>query len=107
MEGRPHNRRRYSPVGRMSRTERDLSNCPQGSDSSFESIKSDMLRCGIPRASSAMKSKVPHVCIVGAGFAGLRCAEILVERGIKVTMFEGRDRTGGRVCHYKVLFEGS
>lgn len=39
----------------------------------------------------------PHVCVVGAGIAGLRCAEILSNRGMQVTILEGRDRIGGRV----------
>ena len=30
--------------------------------------------------------------------AGLRCAEVLIEKGIKVTILEGRNRIGGRVC---------
>ncbi|KAK3071943.1 hypothetical protein LTS18_014745, partial [Coniosporium uncinatum] len=38
----------------------------------------------------------PHVCIVGAGVAGLRCAEVLVDHGVKVTIYEARDRVGGR-----------
>jgi NADPH-dependent 2,4-dienoyl-CoA reductase/sulfur reductase-like enzyme len=42
--------------------------------------------------------KIPHVCIVGAGVAGLRCADILLQHGAKVTILEGRDRVGGRVC---------
>ena len=40
---------------------------------------------------------VPHICVVGAGVAGLRCAEILFKRGVQVTILEGRDRIGGRV----------
>ncbi|MCJ1402281.1 hypothetical protein MMC11_005501 [Xylographa trunciseda] len=47
------------------------------------------------RAGSA--AKTPHICVVGAGFSGLRCAEVLSEKGIKVTILEGRDRIGGRV----------
>ena len=43
------------------------------------------------------KGKVPHVCVVGAGVAGLRCAQVLSEKGLKVTILEGRDRIGGRV----------
>ena len=39
----------------------------------------------------------PHICVVGAGIAGLRCAEILSKRGMQVTILEGRDRIGGRV----------
>lgn len=41
--------------------------------------------------------KVPHVCVVGAGVAGLRCADVLLQHGIKVTILEARDRVGGRV----------
>ena len=40
---------------------------------------------------------VPHICVVGAGVAGLRCAELLSKRGMQVTILEGRDRIGGRV----------
>ncbi|MCJ1455108.1 hypothetical protein MMC28_005462 [Mycoblastus sanguinarius] len=43
------------------------------------------------------KGQVPHICIVGAGIAGLRCAAVLSERGLRVTILEGRDRIGGRV----------
>ena len=40
---------------------------------------------------------IPHVAIVGAGFAGLRCADVLIRSGAKVTIYEARDRVGGRV----------
>ena len=40
---------------------------------------------------------VPHICIVGAGPAGLRCATVLLEQGCKVTLVEARNRIGGRV----------
>lgn len=46
--------------------------------------------------------RVPHVGIVGAGVAGLRCADVLLRHGAKVTIFEGRDRIGGRFCQGKV-----
>jgi NADPH-dependent 2,4-dienoyl-CoA reductase/sulfur reductase-like enzyme len=42
-------------------------------------------------------SSGPHICVVGAGIAGLRCAEILLIHGIKVTILEARNRIGGRV----------
>lgn len=42
-------------------------------------------------------SKSVHVGIVGAGIAGLRCAEILIRNGIRVTILEARNRIGGRV----------
>jgi alanine dehydrogenase len=41
--------------------------------------------------------RIPNVCIVGAGVAGLRCADVLLQHGAKVTILEGRDRVGGRV----------
>lgn len=43
------------------------------------------------------KSKQIGVGIVGAGFAGLRCADVLLQHGAKVTIFEARNRLGGRV----------
>jgi NADPH-dependent 2,4-dienoyl-CoA reductase/sulfur reductase-like enzyme len=46
--------------------------------------------------------RVPHIGIVGAGVAGLRCADVLLKHGAKVTIFEGRDRVGGRFCQGKV-----
>jgi monoamine oxidase len=52
----------------------------------------DMLKS----AMAAWKQAV-SVGIVGAGFAGLRCADVLLRRGVKVTIFEARNRVGGRV----------
>ncbi len=37
-----------------------------------------------------------HVVVVGAGFAGIGAAELLIERGYKVTHIEAGDRIGGR-----------
>ncbi|MHB8439042.1 MAG: flavin monoamine oxidase family protein [Acidimicrobiales bacterium] len=37
------------------------------------------------------------VVIVGAGYAGLRTATVLAERGVDVIVVEARDRVGGRV----------
>ncbi len=49
--------------------------------------------------------RVPHVCIVGAGVAGLRCADLLSMRGVKVTLLEARNRIGGRVGASKSITE--
>lgn len=39
----------------------------------------------------------PRVVIVGAGLAGLACADLLVRRGLQVSVYEARDdRVGGR-----------
>ncbi len=43
-------------------------------------------------------AKKPHVGIIGAGISGLRCADILLSRGVEVTIIEARDRIGGRAC---------
>ncbi|KAI9889229.1 MAG: hypothetical protein M1814_005678 [Vezdaea aestivalis] len=56
----------------------------------------------LPRKSLPDGSK-PSVCIIGAGLAGLRCADVLLRSGFKnVTIFEARDRLGGRI-HQKSI----
>ena len=105
MEGKAHRRRDYSPAGRLSRIERDLSSCSLGSESSLESDTTAMLGRVTLRSRAGSAAKTPHVCIVGAGFSGLRCAEVLSEKGIKVTILEGRDRIGGRVSGTKAKAE--
>lgn len=47
--------------------------------------------------------KIPHVCVVGAGVAGMRCADVLLRHGVRVTVLEGRERVGGRFCQSDVL----
>jgi monoamine oxidase len=42
--------------------------------------------------------KLLTVGIIGAGLAGLRCADILLQAGCKVTVLEARNRIGGRVA---------
>lgn len=44
----------------------------------------------------------PHIGIVGAGLAGLRCADVLLKNGFRVTIIEGRNRLGGRVVQKKL-----
>jgi NADPH-dependent glutamate synthase beta subunit-like oxidoreductase len=51
-------------------------------------------------SSSAVRARRPipkHVGIVGAGVAGLRCSQVLLDAGVKVTILEARSRVGGRV----------
>ena len=42
-----------------------------------------------------------NVAIIGAGVAGLRCADILLCNGAKVKIYEARDRIGGRVSQIR------
>ncbi|KAL2405793.1 hypothetical protein ABEF95_003928 [Exophiala dermatitidis] len=42
-------------------------------------------------------ARVSHVAVVGAGMAGLRCSDVLARSGVKITLFEARNRLGGRV----------
>ncbi|KAJ5137338.1 Amine oxidase [Penicillium atrosanguineum] len=42
-------------------------------------------------------SSRPHVGVIGAGLSGLRCADLLIRNGVRVTILEARDRIGGRV----------
>lgn len=44
-----------------------------------------------------------RVIVVGAGFAGLACADRLVSLGYDVTVLEARDRVGGRVWSRELL----
>ena len=46
---------------------------------------------------------VQRVLVVGAGFAGLACADRLTRLGHDVTVFEARDRVGGRVWSQQLL----
>jgi len=73
----------------MTRMQQDLSSSPHQESFIEASGDLEMLRRAV--------GKIPHVGIIGAGVAGLRCADVLLEHGIKVTILEGRDRIGGRV----------
>lgn len=77
----------------MSRMQQDLAATQNGNTAQTPSGKTtpDMLRQALKNGAK------PHVCIIGAGFAGLRCADILLQQGVKVTVFEARNRIGGRV----------
>ncbi|KAJ1326707.1 spermine oxidase [Microdochium nivale] len=52
---------------------------------------------GLCKRQAAVTGRKPHVGIIGAGLAGLRCADVLIQHGFQVTILEGRDRLGGRV----------
>ncbi|KAL8638063.1 MAG: hypothetical protein Q9228_004742 [Teloschistes exilis] len=90
MEGRA-NSQNYSPPDEMSHVRLDLKGTHPNQESPANCETSTMFRRALP------KGRKPRVCVVGAGMAGMRCAQVLGDKGIDVTVLEARDRTGGRV----------
>lgn len=61
---------------------------------------------GLPLAARATPRVNASVGIVGAGLAGLSAADALVAAGIAATIYEGRDRIGGRQWSMGGAFQG-
>ncbi|KAI6789009.1 FAD/NAD(P)-binding domain-containing protein [Hortaea werneckii] len=81
----------------MSRMRNDLEARTASHETQNESHSPrDMLRA------ATSKARQIRVGIVGAGFASLRCADVLLQHGCKVTIFEARNRLGGRVAQSRV-----
>ncbi|KAK8184576.1 hypothetical protein BC567DRAFT_218705 [Phyllosticta citribraziliensis] len=89
----------YNSDGSPDRMQQDLQSSPHrrnfGQDVNGASMN-PIIRRALPHG------RKPHVGIVGAGVSGLRCADILIQAGHKVTILEARDRIGGRLCQAKV-----
>lgn len=89
---------RTSVTGRstpMARTYNDLKRVSPPTSNSDSGTSPDGSHKPLPRRQKGTK---PHVAIIGAGVAGLRCADVLIRSGAQVTIFEARDQIGGRVC---------
>ncbi|KAI1380721.1 FAD/NAD(P)-binding domain-containing protein [Hypoxylon crocopeplum] len=89
----------------FSRVWKDLKTCRQYSivEMGLEDVSEKPSlgqRIGERRARSS--GRKPHVGVVGAGLAGLRCTDILLQHGFDVTLIEGRNRLGGRVHQSKL-----
>lgn len=103
----PSTAKGYNTNGSPDRAQLDLLRCRPGSisssspdviDSGYSSPTASAMsmplriRRALPRG-----GRKPHVCVVGAGVSGLRCADVLVKAGMRVTVLEARGRVGGRV----------
>ncbi|KAI0489964.1 hypothetical protein F4859DRAFT_463047 [Xylaria cf. heliscus] len=86
----------YDSDGRLSRMQNDLVQC------SADFLESFKWRPATRGQTNGSKVK-PKVGIIGAGLAGLRCAEVLGSHGIDTTILEARDRIGGRVYQESFL----
>ena len=94
MESRAHSSKAYTTEGRASRMMQDLSICSRylnhhSNGAPLENTKKTYTR--------DLEDPELRVGVIGAGIAGLRCAEVLIENGVNVTVLEARDRIGGRV----------
>lgn len=95
MEAKAHSKQSYTKPGQISWMEQDLAHCSRD----FRPLSQEP-GSGTGLSSSSLpgsKDKPIHVGVIGAGFAGLRCAEILLDHGVQVTVLEARNRLGGRV----------
>ncbi|KAL8648201.1 MAG: hypothetical protein Q9210_005125, partial [Variospora velana] len=81
----------------MSRIAQDLNGYhSNGHQPAADAASSTMIRRILP------SGRKPHVCVVGAGVAGMRCAQVLGAKGFNVIVLEARNRTGGRM-HQSML----
>jgi hypothetical protein len=93
MEAKAHSKESYTKPGQISWMEQDLAYCSRD----FRPISQRGSGTGLSSSFPAAKDRNIHVGVIGAGFAGLRCAEILIDHGVQVTVLEARNRLGGRV----------
>ena len=94
MEGKPHSNASYAVAGEESRMAHDLRICSEDFKSSYKPRPAVRGRASL-RLPEGVRDL--RVCVVGAGLAGLRCAQILVDEGVSVTVLEAREHIGGRV----------
>lgn len=92
-------------VRNADRTNHDRTTTPESDTRIARDLSSSPHRKGYMDEAKMMRraaGKIPNVCVVGAGVAGLRCADVLLKQGVKVTILEGRNRVGGRVSIWEI-----
>ena len=57
-------------------------------------------------ASETLRAAAPRVAVVGAGLAGLACADRLQSKGIQAVVYEASSRLGGRCFSNRTLVRG-
>lgn len=97
MEGRSFARTAFDDDddGCASRMKRELVEYSRDLVATFQP-QEPMRKRGVANKGGRVEAR-PHVAVIGAGLAGLRCAEVLIQGGAKVTVVEARDRFGGQV----------
>ena len=103
LDGQP----RIEHMTRMQQDLASLSSSPRSSESGKEAdgtMGSTMQTTPKMIVRAAAATRKPKIAIVGAGFAGLRAADVLLRAGVEVTILEARNRIGGRVCCYLSFF---
>lgn len=94
MEAKAHSKESYSKPGQISWMEQDLADCSRDFRPSSQERDAGTCLDSLPRTK---EGNPLHVGVIGEGFAVLRCAEILLDHGVQVTVLEARNRLGGRV----------
>ena len=69
----------------------------EATDPDFPATVHGALRSGARAAEQVLATGAGSVAVVGAGMAGLTAATLLAEAGLDVTVYEARERLGGRV----------
>ncbi|OOQ83435.1 flavin containing amine oxidase [Penicillium brasilianum] len=100
MEAKAHSKESYTKPGQVSWMDQDLADCSRDFRPLSQERDAGTSLDGLSRAKDG---PALHVGVIGAGFAGLRCAEILLDHGVRVTVLEARDRLGGRVHQVDLL----
>ncbi|KAI0024323.1 flavin-containing amine oxidoreductase [Xylariomycetidae sp. FL0641] len=61
-----------------------------------------MMEASISKRRAQNANRKPRIGVIGAGLAGLRCTDVLLQHGFDVTLIEARNRPGGRVHQVKL-----